>query len=49
MMVASVEGGVLHKLSGFLEKKDVEVKELKSTEPSLEDVFLNLTSKELRD
>ncbi len=49
MVVASVEGGVLHKLSGFLEKKDVEVKELKSTEPSLEDVFLNLTNKELRD
>ncbi len=49
MTVASVEGGVLHKLSNFLEKKGVEVKELKSTEPSLEDVFLNLTSKELRD
>jgi ABC-2 type transport system ATP-binding protein len=49
MVVASVEGGVLHKLSNFLEKRKVEVKELKSTEPSLEDVFLNLTSKELRD
>lgn len=49
MTVASVEGGVLHRLSSFLEKKGAEVKELKSTEPSLEDVFLNLTSKELRD
>jgi len=49
MIVESVEGGVLHKLSNFLATKKVEVKELKSTEPSLEDVFLNLTSKELRD
>jgi ABC-2 type transport system ATP-binding protein len=49
LVVASVEGGVLHRLSNFLAAKKVEVKELKSTEPSLEDVFLNLTSKELRD
>ncbi len=49
MVVDSVEGGVLHRLSNFLERKKIEVKELQSTEPSLEDVFLNLTSKELRD
>ncbi len=49
LVVASVEGGVLHKLSNFLERRKVEVRELRSTEPSLEDVFLNLTSKELRD
>ncbi len=49
MTVGSVEGGLLHKLSNFLERRKVEVRELRSTEPSLEDVFLNLTSKELRD
>ena len=49
LTVPSVEGGILHKLSNFLEKRKAEVTELKSIEPSLEDVFLNLTSKELRD
>jgi daunorubicin resistance ABC transporter ATP-binding subunit len=47
--VPSVGGGILHSLSRFLEKKGIEVKELRSKEPSLEDVFLNLTSKEMRD
>ncbi len=47
--VPTVGGGVLHSLSRFMERKGIEVKEMRSLEPSLEDVFLNLTSKELRD
>lgn len=47
--VPTFRGGLLHSLSRFLEKKRIEVKELRSLEPSLEDVFLNLTRKELRD
>lgn len=49
MSVPSVGGGLLHSLSMLLEKKGIEVREMRSMEPSLEDVFLNLTRKELRD
>jgi ABC-2 type transport system ATP-binding protein len=47
--VKSVKGGMLHDLSSFLAKKKIEVLELRGVEPSLEDVFINLTKKELRD
>ena len=47
--VKNMEKGALHKLSNYLAKKHVNVKELRSTEPSLEDVFINLTKKDVRD
>jgi len=45
----SVGGGLIHKVSEFLSKKGAIVDELKVTEPSLEEVFINLTKKDLRD
>lgn len=49
LRVKELEGAMVHTLSRFLEKKRIAVKELKMTEPSLESVFINLTSKALRD
>jgi ABC-2 type transport system ATP-binding protein len=49
MKVPTVGGGVLHQISGFLSKRKIDVMELRSKEPSLEEVFINLTSKEVRD
>jgi len=49
MKVPTVGGGVLHQISGLLSKRKIDVMELRSKEPSLEEVFINLTSKEVRD
>jgi ABC-2 type transport system ATP-binding protein len=49
MKVPTVGGGVLHRISGLLSKRKIDVMELRSKEPSLEEVFINLTSKEVRD
>lgn len=43
--IDTVKKGVLHDLSKFLARKNVEVLEIKSIEPSLEDVFINVTKK----
>ena len=40
---------VLHRLMEFAEKKGLEFVDLKIKQPSLEDVFLNLTGKKLRE
>lgn len=47
--VRDISGGVINKISNFLEKKKAVVRELKVREPSLEDVFINLTRKDLRE
>jgi len=47
--VTSVGGGLIHTISSFLAKKKVKVKEMDITEPSLEEVFINVTSKQVRD
>jgi len=47
--VTSVGGGLIHTISSFLAKKKVKVKEMDMTEPSLEEVFINVTSKQVRD
>ena len=47
--VKAVGGGLIYKLSSWLAKHKVVVKELRVSEPSLEEVFINLTRKELRD
>ncbi len=49
LTVPTVEGGVLHQVSGLLSKRKVDVMELRAKEPSLEEVFINLTNKEVRD
>ncbi len=41
--------GVFYKLSDFLHRKNETVVEIKFKEPSLEDVFIQLTKKDLRD
>ena len=49
MTVPTVGGGVLHQISGLLSKRKIDVMELRAKEPSLEEVFINLTSKEMSD
>ncbi|VVB60987.1 Trehalose/maltose import ATP-binding protein MalK [uncultured archaeon] len=41
--------GILHKLSRFLAEKGIEVDEIRLIESSLEDVFINLTKKEVKN
>jgi hypothetical protein len=41
--------GVFFALSEFFRKKGLIVEEIRYKEPSLEDVFINLTKKDLRD
>ncbi|OIO22037.1 hypothetical protein AUJ17_00760 [Candidatus Micrarchaeota archaeon CG1_02_47_40] len=48
LSVPSVHGDVLHRTSNFFARKRVEVKEMRTREPSLEDVFINLTKKDAR-
>ncbi|MFA5108476.1 MAG: ATP-binding cassette domain-containing protein [Candidatus Micrarchaeia archaeon] len=45
----NMEKAALLTLSNYLAKKHVKVKELRTAEPSLEDVFINLTKKDVRD
>ncbi|MFH1094875.1 MAG: ATP-binding cassette domain-containing protein [Candidatus Micrarchaeota archaeon] len=40
---------LIHRLSTFLERRHIVVGDFKVREPSLEEVFINLTKKELRD
>lgn len=47
--VQSIAGGLVFSISNFLSTKKVKVKELLVSEPTLEEVFINLTSKNLRD
>ncbi len=47
--VRSIGGGLVHKLSSHLSKKRVQVHELTVSEPTLEQVFINLTKKEFRE
>lgn len=47
--VAGIQGGLVHTVSNYLYAKKVKVKELLVSEPSLEEVFINLTNKNLRD
>ena len=48
-MVVKESQGQLHKISTFLAKEKLEVLELSANEPTLEEVFINLTAKDLRD
>ena len=41
--------GVFFKLSDFFQRKHLQVIEIKSKEPTLEDVFIHLTKKDIRD
>ncbi len=43
LKIDAVRPGVLHKISTYLEKKKVVVKEIRTAYPSLEEVFINLT------
>ncbi|MFH0926999.1 MAG: DUF4162 domain-containing protein, partial [Candidatus Micrarchaeota archaeon] len=45
----NAQKAALHKVSSFLSAKGVHVKDLRISEPSLEDVFINLTKKDVRD
>ena len=45
LYIDDVKAGIIHKISKFLADKNIEVWEIKSTESSLEDVFINLTKK----
>ncbi len=47
--VQSIAGGLVFSISNLLSTKKVKVKELLVSEPTLEEVFINLTSKNLRD
>ncbi len=43
--VTAPKPDILHRVSSFLAHRNIEVNEIKLKEPSLEDVFINLTSK----
>lgn len=45
----TISGGLVHNLSKYLAGRNVKVKELRITEPTLEEVFINLTKQDLRD
>ena len=47
--VPAINGEIINALSKHLSSKGVKVRELSIKEPSLEDVFINLTKKDLRD
>ncbi len=49
LVVPTVSGAVLHTISSFLAKRKVDVLEMRAMEPSLEEVFINVTGKEARD
>lgn len=49
LRVKSIGGGTVYKLSKYLADKKLAVSELRVTEPSLEEVFINLTKAQLRD
>jgi ABC-2 type transport system ATP-binding protein len=48
ILLKSVRGDAVHRVSSLLSKKGVDVRDLKATEPSLEEVFINLTKKNLK-
>lgn len=48
-VIAKHKERTFYKLSDLLHKKRIEVEEIKLKEPSLEDVFIQLTKKDLRD
>ena len=45
----SIAQGLVYKISSLLSKKKAKVRDLRVSEPSLEEVFINLTRKEFRD
>ncbi len=47
--VKNTLGGVVHKVSSFLNSRKVRVHELNVSEPTLEQVFINLTKKDLHE
>ena len=49
MRVPAIGGDVVGSLTHFLSQRRLRVKELKISEPSLEEVFINLTKKDLRE
>ena len=49
LSVPSLRPGLVHKISDLLTHEGVDLKEIKFEEPTLEDVFIGLTRKELRD
>ncbi len=49
LSVPSLRSGLVHKISDLLTREGVDLKEIKFQEPTLEDVFIDLTKKELRD
>ncbi|VVB66508.1 Uncharacterised protein [Candidatus Gugararchaeum adminiculabundum] len=49
LYVPTIAGDVLYRVSNFLSGKRITVHDLRGSEPSLEDVFINLTKKDVRD
>jgi len=49
LRVSNLSGNLVHKLSAYLTQKRIAVHELNLREPSLEEVFINLTKKDLRE
>jgi ABC-2 type transport system ATP-binding protein len=45
LRVKTIKEGVFHEISKLLERRRVDVHEIRTLEPSLEDVFINLTEK----
>jgi ABC-2 type transport system ATP-binding protein len=43
LCIDDVKAGILHRISRFLAEKKVNVREIRTTYPSLEEVFINLT------
>ncbi len=49
LRLRKMKPGVVHTLSDFLSRRHVDLDGLQIAEPTLEDVFINITRKELRD
>jgi ABC-2 type transport system ATP-binding protein len=49
LRVKKLKHNMVHMLSEFVDKRNVEMKDLQINEPTLEEVFISLTKKELRD
>lgn len=49
LKVANLPSGLIHKLSNYLKRKGISLGDINISDPSLEEVFIGLTEKTLRD